>query len=96
MKVIKESKNLGTQEFVCENCGTEFSADRGEYIQRIGEESEDMGWKKGFLGIEATTALYKKIPSFVITVSCPSCKYEIEKYIPTGEKSYVKEVYCGD
>ena len=96
MKVIKESKNLGTLSFVCECCGTEFSADRGEYKQEIGEETESMGWKRGFLGIPTSTAIYKKTPSFAIAVVCPSCKNGIEKYIPTGEKSYLEEVYCGE
>jgi rubredoxin len=95
MKVIKESKNLGTQEFICKECGTEFSAERGEYTQTIGEEKEDLGWKKGWLGIETDTALYKATPSFVIDVVCPSCGSEITNFIPTGEKSYTEEIYCG-
>jgi predicted RNA-binding Zn-ribbon protein involved in translation (DUF1610 family) len=95
MKVIKESKNLGTQEFVCEECGTEFIADRGEYTQTIGEDNESLGWEKGFLGFSTDTLLYKVTPSFVIEVVCPSCGSEISKYIPTGEKSYIKETYCG-
>ena len=95
MKITKESKNLGVIEFVCENCGTEFNADRGEYTQVIREETDDLGWKRGFLGFATSTAVFQKTPSFIITVQCPSCKNKVEKHIPTGEKPYLKEeVFC--
>lgn len=95
MKITKESKNLGTLEFICHFCRTEFTADRGEYDQEIGTDSEFLGWKSGFLGFSSATSLRRETPCFIVTAACPSCENETTKRIPTGEKSYVDENYCG-
>lgn len=95
MKIKKGSENLGTIDFVCEYCTAEFSAEHGEYRQRLQDERQDGGWKKGIFGMMSDTALRKIIPSYLITVECPECQEEIEVYIPTGQASYIEEVYCG-
>jgi hypothetical protein len=92
MKITKEGKDLGTLDFVCEDCGTEFSAERGEYTQRIGETREDLGWK--MFGCFETGVMKRKItPCYIATAICPSCEAEIDIYIPKGE-SYTKDVNC--
>ena len=78
MKITKKPFTLGTLQFSCSNCGTEWELLEGEYIPERGYDLELVS--RNFF-----TSHYDEIPGWVVRTSCPSCDCMVRRDFPTGE-----------
>lgn len=77
MKIIRNKKTeLGRQEFICDNCSSEFETDDYNVHKSIEELQQNA--RKG----------REVLPVYKLTRKCPVCEYDAEKSIATGEPAY--------